>query len=157
MCRNTLFFATEEVRKKRRPQVKVPHNHYFKAAEVKAKLGLLDPAWKAFLGRVRKMTSYPMETEQAAAFFESLLTSKSSKPLSRTAERERQTMTALFRSAPGQELTTAKGTLWGAVNAVSYYTDHVRSGTEKRLDAAWFGAGSVLKEKAWTEASALVG
>jgi hypothetical protein len=46
---------------------------------------------------------------------------------------------------------------WGAVNAVAYYTDHVRSGAEERLDAAWFGAGRALKEKAWTRASALVG
>lgn len=117
----------------------------------------MDPAWKDFLEQVRKMTAYRIQAEQAAAFFESFLAQKNGKPLSRTAERERQTITALFRSAPGQELATAKGTLWGAVNAVTYYTDHVRSGAEERLDAAWFGAGCTLKEKAWTEASAIVG
>ena len=157
VCRNTLFFATEEVRKKGRPQVKVPHNLFFDAPRVKAELGLMDPAWKAFLAKVRKMTAYRMQAEQAASFFGSLLVQKKDKPLSRTAERERQTMAALFRSAPGQDLATAKETLWGAVNAVTYYADHVRSGAEERLDAAWFGAGSTLKEKAWTEASALVG
>jgi hypothetical protein len=36
----------------------------------------------------------------------------------------------------------------------AYHADHVRS--EERLDGAWFGAGHALKEKAWTEASALV-
>jgi phage/plasmid-like protein (TIGR03299 family) len=157
VCQNTLFFATEEVRKKGRPQVKVPHNLYFDARAVKAQLGLMDPAWKAFLEKVRKMTAYRMQAEQAASFLESLLVQKKDKPLSRTAERERQTITALFRSAPGQEFVTAKGTLWGAVNAVTYYADHVRSGAEERLDGAWFGAGYMLKEKAWTEASALVG
>ena len=65
-------------------------------------------------------------------------------------------MTALFRSAPGQQFVTAKGTLWGAVNAVTYYADHVRSGAEERLDGAWFGAGYALKEKAWTEADTLI-
>jgi phage/plasmid-like protein (TIGR03299 family) len=157
VCQNTLFFATEEIREKRRPQVKVPHNFHFDAAQVKAELGLMDPAWKAFLEKVRKMAAYRMHAEQAASFFENLLVQKKGKPLSRTAERERQTITALFRSAPGQELVTAKGTLWGAVSAVTYYADHVRSGAEERLDGAWFGAGYVLKEKAWTEASALVG
>jgi phage/plasmid-like protein (TIGR03299 family) len=49
VCQNTLFFATEEVRKKGRPQVKVPHNFRFNADRVKAELGLMDPAWKAFL------------------------------------------------------------------------------------------------------------
>jgi len=156
VCQNTLFFATEEVRKKGHPQVKVPHNFYFDAALVKAQLGLMNPAWKAFLGKVRKMTAYRMEPDAASSFFNALLARKD-KPLSRTAEREQQTITALFRSGPGQELASAKGTLWGAVNAVTYYTDHVRSGAEERLDGAWFGSGYALKEKAWTQASALVG
>jgi hypothetical protein len=37
-----------------------------------------------------------------------------------------------FQSAPGQQIATAKGTLWGAVNTVTYYTDHVRSGADDR-------------------------
>ncbi|MEN6533117.1 MAG: DUF932 domain-containing protein [Bryobacteraceae bacterium] len=156
VCQNTLFFATEEVRKKGRPQVKVPHNFRFNADQVKAELGLMDPAWKAFMEKVRKMAAYRMEAEAASSFFKSLLAQKD-KPLTRTAEREHQTISALFRSAPGQEFATAKETLWGAVNAVSYFTDHVRSGSEERLDGAWFGTGYALKEKAWTEASALVG
>jgi phage/plasmid-like protein (TIGR03299 family) len=156
VCRNTLFFAMEDVNKKRRPQVKVPHSFYFDAAQVKKELGLMDPAWKGFLAKVRKMTAYRMETEQAASFFRSLLLQKEDKPLSRTAERERQTLTALFRSAPGQEFATAKGTLWGAVSAVTYYVDHVRSGAGDRLDGAWFGAGYALKERAWTKADSLI-
>ena len=64
---------------------------------------------------------------------------------------------ALFGSAPGQDLTSASETLWGAVNAVTYYADHVRSGAAgERLDSAWFGAGYTLKEKAWAKANALV-
>lgn len=156
VCQNTLFFATEEVRKKGRPQVKVSHNFRFNAAQVKTELGLMDAAWKAFMEKVRKMAAHRMEVEAASAFFKSLLAQKD-KPLTRTAEREHQTITALFRSAPGQEFATAKETLWGAVNAVSYFTDHVRSGSEERLDGAWFGTGYALKERAWTEASALVG
>jgi Domain of unknown function (DUF932) len=64
---------------------------------------------------------------------------------------------ALYESAPGQNLDTAKGTLWGALNAVTYYVDHVRSRRAGgRLDSAWFGAGSALKEKAWTAACNLL-
>lgn len=156
VCQNTLFFATEEVRKKGRPQVKVPHNLYFDAGAVKAQLGLLDPAWEAFLKKVRKMTAHPMKADDAASFFEELLRQKQDKPLSKPAAREHATMVALFRSAPGQDLVTAKGTLWGAVNAVSYYADHVRSGAEERLDGAWFGAGYALKERAWTKADLMI-
>jgi Domain of unknown function (DUF932) len=51
----------------------------------------------------------------------------------------------LYESALGQDLDTAKGTLWGAVNAVSYDVDHVRSvGAGDRLDSAWFGTGGAF-------------
>ncbi|MCW5982823.1 MAG: DUF932 domain-containing protein [Bryobacteraceae bacterium] len=156
VCRNTLFFATEEIRERRLPQVKTPHNLSFDAARVKKELGLMDPAWTAFLAKVRKMSACRIGLEQVSLFFASLL-APTDKPLSKLAQREHQTLNALFKSAPGQEFVTAKGTLWGAVSAVTYYVDHVRSGKDERLDAAWFGAGSALKEKAWTQASALVG
>jgi hypothetical protein len=60
-----------------------------------------------------------------------------------------------------QELVVASnypaGTLWGAVNAVTYYADHVRAGSvAERLDSAWFGAGNTLKERAWAEAEDLM-
>jgi phage/plasmid-like protein (TIGR03299 family) len=157
VCKNTLIIATEEIRRERRPEVKVPHNLFFDAPQVKQELGLVDPARNDFLEKVGKMADHRMTTEDARSFFASLFIQKTNKPLSRTAERECQTISSLFESAPGQELVTAKGTLWGVVNAVTYYTDHVFSGAEERLDAAWFGAGRALKEKAWTEASALVG
>ena len=72
-------------------------------------------------------------------------------------EHEHTSTMSLYESAPGQNLDTAKGTLWGVVNAVSYYVDHVRSvGGGDRLDSAWFGAGGALKDKAWTAACDLL-
>jgi len=79
VCQNTLFFATEEVRTKGRPQVKVPHNLFFDAGRVKKELGLMDPAWKEFLAKVRKMIAHRMKAEEAASFFESLLVQKKDK------------------------------------------------------------------------------
>jgi hypothetical protein len=70
---------------------------------------------------------------------------------------EHEAIFALFGSAPGQDFSSAKETLWGAVNAVTYYSNHVRSGAASdRLDSAWFGAGYALKEKAWAKANVLV-
>jgi phage/plasmid-like protein (TIGR03299 family) len=157
VCHNTLFFAMEDVKTERRPHVKVPHNFRFDAARVKQELGLMDKAWSAFIAKVRKMVFYEMNREAASNFFEDLLLQKNSKALSNKARREHEAIVALFESAPGQDLSSAKETLWGAVNAVTYYTDHVRSGTDgDRLDGAWFGAGYALKEKAWAEANILV-
>jgi hypothetical protein len=73
------------------------------------------------------------------------------------ARREHASIMSLYESAPGQNLDTAKGTLWGVVNVVSYYVDHVRSvGGGDRLDSAWFGAGGALKDKAWVAACDLL-
>jgi hypothetical protein len=106
---------------------------------------------------VRKMTSYQMEPEAASTFFVDLLFESNGRARSSKGQREHEAIAALFGSAPGQDLTSAKGTLWGAVNAVSYYADHVRSGAlGDRLDSAWFGVGNTLKQRAWTKANALV-
>jgi phage/plasmid-like protein (TIGR03299 family) len=157
VCNNTLFFAMDDVKAKRRPQVKVPHNLRFNADRVKRELGLMDKAWSGFIEQVRKMAGYPMKSDAASFFVEDLLLPKDSKSLSNKAQREHKTIVDLFKSAPGQDLDSAKETLWGAVNAVTYYVDHVRSTTPgDRLDSAWFGAGYTLKEEAWVTASALV-
>jgi phage/plasmid-like protein (TIGR03299 family) len=157
VCQNTLFFAKEDIKKKRRAQVKVPHNLRFDPDRVKQELGLMNEAWSGFIIKVRRMAGYQLKPEAVSSFFRDLLQPKKDKPLSNKARGEYQTLLALFRSAPGQDLPTAKGTLWGAVNAVTYYTDHVVSASAgEALDSAWFGAGYALKEKAWAQASALV-
>jgi phage/plasmid-like protein (TIGR03299 family) len=157
VCQNTLFFAMEDIKMERRPQVKVPHNLRFDADRVKEELGLMDKAWSGFIAKVHRMAGYQMKPDAASSFFEDLLLQKNGKALSNKARREHEAIFALLGSAPGQDLSSAKDTLWGAVNTVSYYTDHVRSGSAgDRLDSAWFGAGYALKEKAWAKANVLV-
>lgn len=57
------------------------------------------------------------------------------------------------QTSPGANLETAKGTLWGAVNGVTYYADHVRGrNQDNRLTSAWFGNSDVLKRSALTAA-----
>jgi phage/plasmid-like protein (TIGR03299 family) len=157
VCQNTLSFAIEDIQNARRPQVKIPHHLRFVPESVKKELGLFDTAWSDFLGKVRRMANYRMPSEDASQFFKALLLQKDKTALSVKAAREHQTITSLFKSAPGQELATAQNTLWGAVNAVTYYVDHVRSDTPaERLDDSWFGAGCALKDKGWAVASILI-
>jgi len=52
-------------------------------------------------------------------------------------------------TSPGSELVTAKNTLWGAVNGVTYHVDHERGRSQDtRLAGAWFGDGDRLKRDA---------
>lgn len=54
----------------------------------------------------------------------------------------------------GAELTAAKGTAWGLLNAVTEFVDHERRARsqEYRLDSAWFGQGASLKQRALDQA-----
>jgi phage/plasmid-like protein (TIGR03299 family) len=61
-------------------------------------------------------------------------------------------------NSPGSELESAKGTLWGAINGVSYYTDHMASRTQDaRLYNAWFGSNVDLKTSAVAVAQQMAG
>jgi phage/plasmid-like protein (TIGR03299 family) len=157
VCQNTLFFAMDDVRKRKRPAKKVSHNFHFDSTQVKKDLGLIDAAWSAFMEQAAKMAAHRMETKEAASFFETLLVPAISKPLTQKSLREHEALMGLFTAAPGQDLVTAKGTLWGAINATTYYVDHVRKKSAgDRLDSSWFGVGAALKDKAWVTATNLL-
>ena len=55
-----------------------------------------------------------------------------------------------LEQSPGANLKAARGTWWGALNAVTYVEDHLReSQTEgNALHSAWFGAAANRKSKA---------
>jgi phage/plasmid-like protein (TIGR03299 family) len=60
-----------------------------------------------------------------------------------------KTLLDAVNEAPGANLKTAEGTLWGAYNAVTYVTDHVLGRSDdSRIVSSWFGAGSGLKRRA---------
>jgi len=52
-----------------------------------------------------------------------------------------------LEQSPGANLNSAKGTWWGAVNAVTYVEDHMRTG-ENRVYNALFGDSSKRKTQA---------
>ena len=72
-----------------------------------------------------------------------------------------------FESGAGSKLVTARGTLWGALNAITNYTTHTRptrvtktsgfkSEAEARLNSVWFGSGASMNEKALRVAQGMV-
>jgi phage/plasmid-like protein (TIGR03299 family) len=158
VCQNTLSFAIRDTNTNQRPRIKVPHNLQFDAEDVKAKLDLMNGSWSAFLDEVGMMVARPIDAVAASSFFEGLLPHGRDKRLTARAVSDHQTLMSFFKGrAPGQKLASAQGTLWGALNAVTYYADHVRSSSGgDRLDSAWFGTGFALKERAWAKASEML-
>jgi len=59
-----------------------------------------------------------------------------------------------YEVSPGSTLASAKGTWWGALNAVTYVVDHPRrtSSEGSSLYSAWFGNGANVKRRAMEKA-----
>jgi hypothetical protein len=104
-----------------------------------ARVTLNDSDWLDFMGKI---------------LGENLLNPKDAE-LSRTAESIKE---ATYTS-PGSALPSRRGTLWGAVNGVTYYADHkARSRSESnRLFSAWFGQNRRLKADALNAAVEMAG
>lgn len=57
--------------------------------------------------------------------------------------------------SPGAQLESAKGTWWGAFNAVTFVVDHKVGRTrDTALQSAWFGQGASIKAKSFERAIA---
>jgi phage/plasmid-like protein (TIGR03299 family) len=71
-------------------------------------------------------------------------------------EKIRSSVLQLHDSGLGAHL--AHGTVWGAVNSVTEYTDHMMlsGGSSTRLNSIWFGRGEQLKVKAFRLAERLM-
>jgi phage/plasmid-like protein (TIGR03299 family) len=161
VCQNTLGFAFQDMKGQKRRHIKIDHMKKFDPTPIKKQLGLIDKAWERFMEQINPMASYSLKNGAASRFFESLFLSdmdmEERKSPANSKFREINQIASLFHSAQGQNLDTTKETLWGAVNAVTYYVDHVRSTKSvERIDSAWFGTGASLKEKAWDRAMELI-
>jgi phage/plasmid-like protein (TIGR03299 family) len=155
VCQNTLNFAIQDVKSQNRRSIKVSHSRKFDASQIHADLGLMEASWDHFIEKLNPMTEIVLTEPQARGFFESVLLSEKEleeRKFSNRKNLEVSQLMSFYKQSPGQSLPTAQGTLWGALNAVTYYVDHIRSSSTDRLDSAWFGVGNQLKEKAWNEA-----
>ncbi|WP_124093530.1 DUF932 domain-containing protein [Burkholderia gladioli] len=159
VCNNTLQIALGESA----GAVKVPHRSQFDAQAVKRQLGIAISSWDAFMVRMKALSEHKVSDAAAEAYFRRVLTYPTSSQADRDAiavnERAIKAVGQLYAGrGKGADLASARGTLWGALNATTEYVDHHRRARsdDHRLDAAWFGAGATIKQRAWDEAMRLV-
>lgn len=159
VCNNTLAIALGDGT----GAVKVPHRSQFDATAVKRQLGIAVSSWDAFMVRMKALSERRVSDAAAEKFLQRVLTYTPAATADRDAvavsERAIKAVGQLYAGrGKGADLASASGTAWGLVNAVTEYCDHHRRARsdDHRLDAAWFGAGAALKQKAWDEALRLV-
>lgn len=157
VCQNTLSAAMTSGE----PAVQVNHRSRFDAEQVKIDLGLLDGELSEFAKWANRMHEHKVKkASEAVRWYVELvtgtedgdaLTNEQVMDMGRDSSVVRN-MLNVFREGKG-----AEPTVWGMVNGVTAFVDHVRGRTpESGLNSAWFGAGATLKEKAWQKAVATV-
>ncbi|MBH9658987.1 DUF932 domain-containing protein [Burkholderia pseudomallei] len=158
VCNNTLAIALGDST----GAVKVPHRSQFDAQAVKRQLGIAISSWDGFMVRMKALSECKVNDTAAETFFRRVLTypaTSASTPVPATNDSAIRTVQELFAGhGKGADMASAAGTAWGLLNSVTEFVDHHRRARsdDSRLDAAWFGAGATLKQKAWDEALKLV-
>jgi phage/plasmid-like protein (TIGR03299 family) len=159
VCNNTLAIALGDGA----GAVKVGHRSQFDPQAVKRQLGIAISSWDSFLVRMKALAECKVKDDAVEAFLKRVLTY----PVNPQADgvptavndRALKAVQELYAGrGKGSEMASASGTAWGLLNSITEYVDHHRRArsTDHRLDAAWFGAGATLKQKAWDEALRLV-
>jgi phage/plasmid-like protein (TIGR03299 family) len=156
VCNNTLQIAVG----RNRGAVKVPHRSQFDPRTVKEELGIAISSWDSFMADMHQLSQRKVSQAETERFFQRVFTYQTlgksgSQSSERTNERGFKAVMNLFEgNGRGATLESAAGTAWGLLNSVTEYVDHQQRARNpgNRLHSAWFGAGAVLKQKAWEAA-----
>lgn len=160
VCWNTIQAGMREAKAKFR----ITHRTKFNAAEAKRELGV-DEAHQSFAAAMenfKRLADTRIDDVRAVQQTIALLhpdnADMDAKALRKVADSKpvQRIMQLTTGRARGSDFDGARGTQWGWMNAVTEYVDHearARS-NENRLNSAWFGKGSEIKEQAFEMALA---
>ncbi|GGA14383.1 DUF932 domain-containing protein [Dyella caseinilytica] len=159
VCNNTLAIALGEGAE----AIKVPHRSAFDAQAVKQQLGVAITPWSSFSDYIKELASCRVADKTVEDFLAKVFAYghvKAERHGPAFNEHAAQKVLALYTGeGKGAGMSSAKGTAWGLLNSVTEYVDHHRRSRshDHRRDAAWFGQGLLLKQKAWEQAVEMVG
>ena len=112
-------------------------------------LGLTNSLYQELDLIFNRMNSKRITERQLIQFVKELVPDNEDASFNTRTENIRSKILELNETGAGSEMS--RGSLWGAYNAVTEYTDHVQNSTipEKRLKSVWFGSGESLKLRAF--------
>ena len=158
VCSNTLSLAGREGQGE---GIAIRHQGDLASKVRKAQdvLGLARRYFDDLEGKMDLMARHYPSYAQVSAYFKNLYPDPEEGNPSRS-QNVRDELFRLFENGKGQEIPEIRGTSWAVLNAVTEYVDHLRptrARTEfdraaNRLESAWFGSGSLLKQKAFETA-----
>lgn len=157
VCWNTLSFALGTNLKGNESAFRMPHSVEFNdkvRAAAEAALGLATEQTVVFKEAAQLLSKKKAKLEEVNEYFCEVLKFDPKK-----AEKKKDGEVKVPRAlpkiqealtyAPGQNLNTAEGTWWGALNAVTYVVDHeLGRDRSAALSSAWLGQKAALKRRA---------
>ena len=156
VCNNTLAVALGDSS----GAVKVAHRSHFDPSAVKRQLGITVASWDAFVARMKALVDRPVDPDSVNGLLRRVMTySATNGNATVVNEQALKAVRALYDGGgKGAGLASSRGTAWGVLNSVTEFVDfHRRARTDDhRRDAAWFGAGAQIKQRAWEEMLKLV-
>lgn len=159
VCCNTMQMALTQLKAdkkaKRVTGFSVSHSGEFDRKWAQEQVQNLIEATQQYADKANLLASVGLSKEDALRFFVGLVGVENEKgdltPQSRT---KVDRLVQLYKSGPGADLLSARGTAWGALNAVTRFVDHeapTRS-NGSRFASGQFGPGNQLKNKALEQA-----
>jgi len=156
VCNNTLQIALG----KGEGVIKVPHRSQFDADAVKRQLGITVSSWDGFVDRMKALIDKPVDPDPAEGLLRRVLTYPGKDSRSAVVnEQAVATVRALYEGGGrGAQMASSRGTAWGLLNSVTEFVDHHRRSrsNDHRRDAAWFGQGAKIKQRALNEVVKLI-
>ncbi|MEC3887099.1 DUF932 domain-containing protein [Xanthomonas campestris] len=156
VCNNTLSIALGNAS----GAIKVPHRSQFDPDVVKRQLGITVSSWDGFVARMKALVERPVDPDSVEVLLRRVLTYAA--PDGKAAVVNEQALAnvrALYEGGGrGALMASSRGTAWGLLNSVTEFIDHHRRARsdDHRRDAAWFGQGAAIKQRAWDEVMTLV-
>lgn len=181
VCNNTLAIALRG-QNASAGVVKVPHSTKFDADKVKQQLGISVHSWDEHMYEMKQLTERKVSQFEAAAYFDAVFNNSTmsiadqedniiqfyrhlSENTAQDPNKDKPNGRAMTKALDmfngqgrGAELSSAKGTAYGLLCAMTEFVDHERRAmsTDHRLDSAWFGQGAQLKQRSLQQALQLI-
>jgi phage/plasmid-like protein (TIGR03299 family) len=166
VCQNTLSFSEQD----RKTQTKRKHSQEFGVDGMQLELGEFDKSFKAYVETLKAMTKVKMTDDKLQRFFAKIYCPEVFKDEEKwtnsildfedTSTNKRNQIADLFnlnRDNLGAELPSANNTLYGALQTVTFFQDHIaRTKGNKRFESATIGAGNRFKDDAHELALSLI-
>ena len=154
VCSNTLSVALSGSEQ----EVRIRHtaNAVHKLEEAHKLLGLSNSLYRELDTIFNRMALRKVTNKQLLSYVRSLIPSNPDAQHQTRNENIREAILDLHESGKGAEMS--RGSLWGAYNAVTEYSDHVQHSrdTNKQLRSIWFGGGEKLKLRAFALAQKML-